>query len=176
MAITIKHAKTDTIADWTQTDLDAQIALGNFPPGTLLADIVLPSDWNNDHTISGTVPIANGGTGQTTANAAINALLPSQSSQSGKVLSTDGTNTSWVAAGGTGTVTSVTGTAPISVATGTTTPVISMPAATASVNGYLTSTDWTTFNNKAPATSGTSILYGNGSGGFSNVTLSLIHI
>jgi len=171
MAITIKHAKTDTIADWTQADLDAQIALGNFPPGTLLADIVLPSDWNNDHTISGTVPIANGGTGQTTATAAINALLPSQSSQAGKVLSTDGTNTSWIAAGGVGTVTSVTGTAPVSVATGTTTPVISMPAATASVNGYLTSTDWTTFNNKAPATSGTSILYGNGSGGFSNVTI-----
>jgi hypothetical protein len=48
-----------------------------------------------------------------------------------------------------GTVTSVTGTAPVSVATGTTTPVISMAAATASVNGYLTSTDWTTFNSKA---------------------------
>jgi len=112
MAITIKHAKTDTIADWTQADLDAQIALGNFPAGTVLADIVLPSDWNNDHTISGTVAISNGGTGQTTANAAINALLPSQTSQSGKVLSTDGTNTSWIAAGGTGTVTSVALTAP----------------------------------------------------------------
>jgi hypothetical protein len=164
MAITIKHAKTDTIADWTQTDLDAQIALGNFPPGTLLADIVLPSDWNNDHTISGTVPIANGGTGQTTANAAINALLPSQSSQSGKVLSTDGTNTSWVAAGGVGTVTSVTGTAPVSVATGTTTPVISMPAATGSVNGYLTSTDWNTFNSKGNGTV-TSITAGTGLSG-----------
>ena len=171
MAITIKHAKTDNIADWTQADLDAQIALGNFPAGTVLADIVLPSDWNNDHTLSGTVAIANGGTGQTTANAAINALLPSQTSQSGKVLSTNGTDTSWIAAGGTGTVTSVTGTAPVSVATGTTTPVISMAAATGSVNGYLTSTDWTTFNSKAPATSGTSILYGNGSGGFSNVTV-----
>ena len=107
MAVTIKHAKTDTIADWTQADLDAQIALGNYPAGTVLADIVLPSDWNNDHTISGTVPIANGGTGQTTANAAINALLPSQTSNSGKVLSTDGSNTSWIAASGTGTVTSV---------------------------------------------------------------------
>jgi hypothetical protein len=164
MAITIKHAKTDTIADWTQTDLDAQIALGNFPPGTLLADIVLPSDWNNDHTISGTVPIANGGTGQTTATAAINALLPSQSSQAGKVLSTDGTNTSWIAAGGTGTVTSVTGTAPVSVATGTTTPVISMAAATGSVNGYLTSTDWNTFNSKGNGTV-TSITAGTGLSG-----------
>jgi len=171
MAITIKHAKTDNIADWTQADLDAQIALGNFPAGTVLADIVLPSDWNNDHTLSGTVPIANGGTGQTTATQAINALLPSQSSQSGKVLSTDGTNTSWIAVGGSGTVTSVTGTAPVSVATGTTTPVISMAAANTTTNGYLTSTDWNTFNGKAPATSGTSILYGNGSGGFSNVTV-----
>ena len=40
-----------------------------------------------------------------------------------------------------------------------------------SSNGWLSSTDWNTFNNKAPATSGTSILYGNGSGGFSNVTI-----
>lgn len=66
MAITIKHAKTDTIADWTQADLDAQIALGNFPPGTTLADIVLPSDWNNDHTFTGTLGVSNGGTGATT--------------------------------------------------------------------------------------------------------------
>jgi hypothetical protein len=40
-----------------------------------------------------------------------------------------------------------------------------------SSNGWLSSTDWNTFNNKAPATSGTSILYGNGSGGFNNVTI-----
>jgi len=71
---------------------------------------------------------------------------------------------------GSGTVTSVTGTAPV-VSSGGATPAISMAAATGSVNGYLTSTDWTTFNSKAPATSGTSILYGNGSGGFSNVTI-----
>ena len=43
----------------------------------------------------GTLPIANGGTGQTTAGAAINALLPSQSGNSGKYLTTDGTNPSW---------------------------------------------------------------------------------
>jgi hypothetical protein len=69
-----------------------------------------------------------------------------------------------------GTVTAVTATAPV-VSSGGTVPDISMPAASTSVNGYLTSTDWNTFNNKAPATSGTSILYGNGSGGFSNVTI-----
>ena len=45
--------------------------------------------------VSGTLPIANGGTGQTTATSAFNALAPSQTSNSGKYLTTDGTNTSW---------------------------------------------------------------------------------
>jgi hypothetical protein len=50
-----------------------------------------------------------------------------------------------------GVVTSVLGIAPI-VSSGGTTPAISMPVATASVNGYLSATDWTTFNSKqAPA-------------------------
>jgi hypothetical protein len=48
---------------------------------------------------------------------------------------------------GSGTVTSVTGTAPV-VSSGGATPAISMAAATTSVNGYLTSTDWNTFNSK----------------------------
>lgn len=45
--------------------------------------------------VTGTLPIANGGTGQTTATTAFNALAPSQTSNSGKYLTTDGTNTSW---------------------------------------------------------------------------------
>lgn len=45
--------------------------------------------------VNGTLPIANGGTGQTSATAAFNALAPSQSSNTGKYLTTDGTNTSW---------------------------------------------------------------------------------
>jgi hypothetical protein len=47
-------------------------------------------------------------------------------------------------------VTSVTGTSPI-VSSGGTTPAISIPAATSSVNGYLSSTDWSTFNGKESA-------------------------
>jgi hypothetical protein len=46
--------------------------------------------------VSGTLPIANGGTNATTANAALNNLLPTQSGNSGKVLTTDATNSSWV--------------------------------------------------------------------------------
>jgi hypothetical protein len=45
--------------------------------------------------VSTTVAIANGGTGQTTANAAFNALAPSQTTAYGKYLQSDGTNTSW---------------------------------------------------------------------------------
>jgi hypothetical protein len=44
-------------------------------------------------------------------------------------------------------VTSVTGTAPV-VSSGGATPAISMAAANGTTNGYLTSTDWTTFNSK----------------------------
>ena len=46
-----------------------------------------------------------------------------------------------------GTITTVTGTAPISVTSGST-PVVSIQQATTSSNGYLSSTDWNTFNNK----------------------------
>ena len=46
------------------------------------------------------LPISMGGTGQTTAPTAINALLPIQSNQAGKVLKTDGTNVSWSLASG----------------------------------------------------------------------------
>ena len=49
-----------------------------------------------------------------------------------------------------GTVTSVSGTAPIA-STGGTTPTISISHATTSTNGYLSSTDWNNFNNKQPA-------------------------
>ena len=48
--------------------------------------------------------------------------------------------------GGGGGVTSVSGTAPI-VSTGGATPAISMPVATSIANGYLSSANWTTFNN-----------------------------
>lgn len=57
------------------------------------------------------LPLTSGGTGATTQAGAANAVLPSQTSQSGKYLTTDGTNVSWgtVSAGG-GTWGSITGT------------------------------------------------------------------
>ncbi|MFN7883522.1 MAG: hypothetical protein ACK5PF_10995, partial [bacterium] len=68
----------------------------------------------------------------------------------------DGT---WATVSG-GTVTSVSGTAPIAVATGTTTPVISIATATSTTTGALSSTDWTTFNNKLGAVAGSSLTSG----------------
>jgi hypothetical protein len=88
MAITVKHSKVSTIPDDADTSL------------------VRPSDWNADHTLTGTIPIVNGGTGQATANDGFNALAPSQTGNTGKYLTTDGTNSSW-SANPLGTVTSV---------------------------------------------------------------------
>jgi hypothetical protein len=98
-----------------------------------------------------TVAIAKGGTGQTTQTAGFDALAPTTTK--GDIIVNDGTNNvrlpagtnnyvltadsaqasgvKWAAAAA-GTVTSVTGTAPISVATGTSNPVISITAGSSS--------------------------------------------
>jgi hypothetical protein len=67
------------------------------------------SDGTNFYeALPNTLPIANGGTGQTTANAAFNALAPAQTAN--RLLKSDGTNTSFAQAVLT---TDVTGTLPI---------------------------------------------------------------
>ena len=50
-------------------------------------------------TLAGTLSVSNGGTGATTSAGAIANILPSQTGNSGKYLTTDGTNTSWSTAG-----------------------------------------------------------------------------
>ena len=88
--------------------------------------LVRPSNWNDDHAISSTELITN-----------LNADL------------LDGSHASAFQAAGTY-VTSVTGTAPVA-SSGGTTPAISMPVATSLADGYLSSVNWTTFNNKENA-------------------------
>jgi hypothetical protein len=94
-------------------------------------------------TLAATTPIS-------IAPSQINATIPN----SGLTNSAITINGSAISLGGSvsvGTVTSVTGTAPV-VSSGGATPAISMPAATTAVDGYLTSTDWNTFNNKGSGT------------------------
>jgi len=76
------------------------------------------------------------------------------------------TLTGGVLTGTSGTVTSVTGTAPV-VSSGGSTPAISMAAASTSVNGYLTSTDWNTFNSKGSG----SVTSVSGTGSVNGITL-----
>jgi hypothetical protein len=70
-------------------------------------------------------------------------LISSSIGTSGQILSTNGSGgISWITPAG-GTVTNVSGTAPISVATGTSTPLISIAAATTSTAGSMSSADKT---------------------------------
>lgn len=52
----------------------------------------------NAQNVNGVVAIANGGSGQSTANDALNAFLPAQAGNAGEFLSTDGTDTLWTTA------------------------------------------------------------------------------
>lgn len=58
-------------------------------------DIVDGTNYISSLALGSALPLTSGGTGQTTANAALNALLPSQASANGKYLKSDGTNSSW---------------------------------------------------------------------------------
>jgi hypothetical protein len=107
MAITVKHSKVSTIPDDADTDL------------------IRPSDWNADHALTGVIDVANGGTGQSTATAGFNALAPSQTANSGKYLTTNGTNTSWATVAGGG-VTSITAGSGLSGGTITTSGTIAL--------------------------------------------------
>lgn len=83
--LSIGNVENTALSTWTGST--SITTLGTIATGT----------WNGS-----TISIAKGGTGQTTAAGAINALLPSQSGNGAKYLTTDGTNVSWasVAAGG----------------------------------------------------------------------------
>jgi len=90
--------------------------------------------------------------------AALNAKFNSPTGTISQYIRGDGSLATFPAIPG-GTVTAVTATSPMA-STGGTTPAISISQATTSTNGYLSSTDWNTFNNKQNAltltTTGTS--------------------
>ena len=71
MAITVKHSKVSTVPDGDDTS------------------VVRPSDWNADHTLVGTVPVANGGTGAATLTGYVKGNGTSAMTASATVPSTD---------------------------------------------------------------------------------------
>ncbi len=179
------------------TKLDSILSLFNSGGTTYSGNAATATSATN---VTGTVAIANGGTGATTASGArtnlglgpLAILNPTGTANSTTFLRGDGT---WVTPAGsgtitgvtagdgltgggtsgsvtvglmscssgqtltysgsawtcatpsTGTVTSVSGTAPIS-SSGGATPAISISQANSTTNGYLSSADWTTFNSK----------------------------
>ncbi|KHD87380.1 MAG: hypothetical protein OM95_14885 [Bdellovibrio sp. ArHS] len=113
--------------------------------------------------ITGTIGVANGGTGQTSY--AIGDLLYASSPTSLSKLAA-GTNGYYLKSNGpgvapswesinSGTVTSVSAAAtagnPLVVGGTSAAPTLDLPKATSSANGYLSSADWTTFNSKQAA-------------------------
>jgi hypothetical protein len=124
------------------------ITTGTFGPPTWIAQ--------SSMIVGAATNIASGSAGEIPFQTGSGATSFTAVGTAGQVLTSQGTGTPTWTTPTTGTVTSVTGTAPI-VSSGGTTPAISMPVATSSANGYLASTDWTTFNNKSPAAGSTSI-------------------
>jgi len=124
---------------------DSNVQITSVTGGQLLSYDQTNSYWKNTNLTAGTaisVSSATGGTITVNNTGVTSAVAGTGISVSGATGAVTITNTG---------VTSVTGTSPV-VSSGGSTPAISMPAATASVNGYLTSTDWTTFNNKGSGT------------------------
>lgn len=87
-------AGTDFALPTTGTSILAGDGLGGFSEVTVSAPLGFTG---NNLSFSGVVPIASGGTGQTTAIDALNALLPPQVGSPGYYLTTDGVNAAWTA-------------------------------------------------------------------------------
>lgn len=107
----IAYSKLNLTGSIVNADMAAGAAVARSKLALGTADHVVINDGSGAFSSEAQLSITRGGTGQSSAQSARNALLPSQSTHSGKVLQTDGTNVSWAAVG-VGSVTSVDATVP----------------------------------------------------------------
>jgi hypothetical protein len=104
--IAITNTQVSGLGTMSTQNANSVAITGGNVDGTTIGGTTRAAGSFTTLTLTNALGIVNGGTGQTTANAAFNALAPSQTGNSGKYLTTDGTNTSW-ATNPLGTVTSV---------------------------------------------------------------------
>jgi len=113
MAITVKHTKVSLIPDSGDDSL------------------IEPSDWNDDHVLTGTVPVANGGTGASTLTGYVKGTGTTAMTASATIPNTDIT--------GLGTASTKDAGSPLGVATldaGGKVPVSELPAAVLGALSY----------------------------------------
>lgn len=120
-------------------------SLVNFSAGTKQVFCTYPAEKSVDVETAQTL------TNKTISGASNTLSNIANASLTNSAITINGTSTSLGGSISVGTVTSVSGTSPI-VSSGGATPAISIPVATSSANGYLSSTDWSTFNNKGGMT------------------------
>lgn len=134
-----------------------EVGYGTVGTGTLSRTVIESSNAN-------ALVVFSAGTKRVFCTAPAKQLPPNQTGNSGKYLTTNGSDLSWVTLTP---VTAVTGTAPIA-SSGGTTPAISISQSSATTDGYLSSTDWTTFNSKGSG----SVTSVSGTGTVSGISLS----
>ena len=142
----------------TASTIVARDVSGNFSAGTITAALT-----GNATTATTSTNIAGGLAGSVPYQTAANATTLLAKGTAGQVLTMNSGATApqW-STPTTGTVTGVTGTAPISVATGTSTPVVSIAAATTSAAGSMSAADKIKLDKYPQGTASGQMLYWNG--------------
>ena len=162
----------------TASKLVARDASGNFAAGTITAALSGNASTATTLATGRTIAITGdlsytspsfNGSGNVTAAGTLATVNANVGSFTNATLTVNAKGLITAASSGTAPVLSVTGTAPV-VSSGGVNPAISMAAATTSVSGYLTSTDWNTFNSKTSNTGTVTSVAG--TGGYGGLTLS----